>query len=74
MPKAVPPTEIPIPGANTIPAGTLVVVDGKPVVNPTTQSASSLLTALGGGKITTIDVAKRVGTFPSTGLPIFEVF
>ena len=74
MPKVVPPTEMPIPGANTVPAGTVVVVNGKVVVNPTTQTATALLASLGAATITTADVAKRVGTFPDTGLPIFDVF
>lgn len=70
----VPPTEKPIAGATTIPAGALVVVDGKVVVNPTVQTATSLLSSLGASTITTVDVAKRVATFPDTGLPIFDVF
>jgi hypothetical protein len=74
MSKSRPPTETTISGGTTVPAGTLVVVDGKVVVNPTTQTAAALLASLSGAAVTTIDVAKRVGTFPDTGLPIFDVF
>jgi hypothetical protein len=74
MPKAVPPKEIPIPGATTVPAGALVVCDGKVIVNPTTQTAASLLASVGAAKITTCSVADRWGAFPDTGLPIFDVF
>jgi hypothetical protein len=74
MPKAVPPREMPIAGATVIPAGQLVVVNGKVVVNPTPQTASALLASLGASTITTIDVAARSGTFSDTGRPIFDVF
>jgi hypothetical protein len=74
MTKAVPPREMPIAGAAVIPAGQLVVVNGKPVVNPTTQTATALLTALGASTITTCPVADRWGVFPDTGLPIFDKF
>jgi hypothetical protein len=74
MPKAVPPKEMPIAGGATIPAGQLVVCDGKVIVNPTTQTAASLLASVGAAKVTTCSVVDRWGTFPSTGLPIFDVF
>jgi hypothetical protein len=50
MPKAVPPRETPIAGGTVIPAGALVVVNGKPVVNPTPQTATALLASLGASR------------------------
>ena len=72
MPKVVPPNEKPIAGGTVIPAGVLVVVNGKVVVNPTQQTATSLLASLGASTITTINIAARSGAFPDTGLPIFD--
>jgi hypothetical protein len=74
MPKAIPPREMPISGTTVIPAGALVVVNGKPVVNPTPQTATALLASLGASTITTCSVADRWGAFPDTGLPIFDKF
>jgi hypothetical protein len=73
MPKAIPPREKPIAGATVVPAGQLFVVDGKVVVNPTTQTAAALVASRGASTITTIDVWARTGSFADTGLPIFEV-
>jgi hypothetical protein len=73
MPKAIPTREKPIADATVLPAGQLFVVDGKVVVNPTTQTATALVASLGASTITTIDVSARSGAFPS-GLQIFETF
>ena len=74
MTKSIPPNEKPIAGATMLPAGQLFVVNGKVVVNPTTQTATSLLTSLGATSITTCNVAARSGAFCDTGLPVFDKF
>jgi hypothetical protein len=74
MPKVVPPKELPVAGGTLLIAGALYIVNGKAVVNPISQTATAFLASLSAATITTISVADRVGTFPDTGLPIFEVF
>jgi hypothetical protein len=73
---AVPPRETPIAGGTIIPAGQLFVVKdtNKVVVNPVAQTAAALLASVGGTTLTTCDVSARSGSFPDSGLPIFEVF
>jgi hypothetical protein len=67
MPKAVPPREMPIAGGTLLVAGALYVVNGKPVVNPISQTATAFLASLSASTITTIDVAARSGAFSDTG-------
>jgi len=72
---AIPSTEKPIAGATLLAAGQLFVVadTNKVIVNPVAQTAAALLASVGGTTLTTCNVAARRGTFPDTGLPIFEV-
>jgi hypothetical protein len=74
MPKAVPPREMPVSGGTLLVAGSLYVVNGKPVLNPVAQTATAFLASLSASTITTCSVADRAGTFSDTGKPIFDVF
>jgi regulator of RNase E activity RraA len=67
--------EVPIPGGATVVAGMMVVnadTNGVVVV-PSNQTAAALATLLGCSAIKTVDYPARVGAFPDTGKPIFEV-
>ena len=76
MPKAIPPREVVIPGGTLLAAGQLFVVKdtNKVIVNPIAQTAAALLASVGGTSLTTCGVADRWGTFPDSGLPIFDKF
>jgi regulator of RNase E activity RraA len=67
--------EVPVPGGTTVGAG-MMLVNGDTngvIVVPSTQTAASLVTALGiASNLKTIDLPARVGAFSSTGLNIFE--
>jgi hypothetical protein len=77
MPKAIPPREMPIAGGTLLAAGQLFVVKdtNKVIVNPIAQTAAALIASIPGATtLTTCDVSARSGSFPDSGLPIFEVF
>lgn len=70
------PGEVALSGSTNVVAGTMLVNGdtNTVIVVPANETAVTLQTALGiSSSIKTCNYAARVGAFPSTGLPIFDV-